>query len=59
MKGIKAFLKRKKEKMQNIVENNTNIYQKMKNKSLLKIEKKYYKMKKILILITRNYYVKK
>ena len=40
--------------------NDTKISQKMKNKSWLIIEKKYYKMrKKRVIIIIRNYYFKK
>ena len=39
MKGIKIFLKKKKRKSSNIVMNNTKIYQKMKKKSLLSLEK--------------------
>ena len=34
-----VFLKKKKKKSDNIVTNNTEIYEKMKNKSLLSIEK--------------------
>ena len=56
VKDIKIFLRKKKKKSGNIVVNNTNIYQKMKNKSLLSIEKNiieweetsYYNYKKIL-----------
>ena len=39
MKDIKIFLKKKKKKTGNIVVNITKISQKMKNKSLLSIEK--------------------
>ena len=39
VKDIKAFLKKKKRKSNNMVMNDTKIYQKMKNKSLLSIEK--------------------
>ena len=35
VKDIKVFLKKKKKKSDNMVMNNTKIYQKMKNKSLL------------------------
>ena len=40
MKDIKMFLMKKKEKSNNMVANVTKIFQKMKNKSLLSIEKK-------------------
>ena len=46
-KDIKLFLKKKKKKSDNINVNNTKIYQKMKNKCLLSIEKKIYKMRKM------------
>ena len=39
VKDIKIFLKKKKKKRDNMVVNVTNISQKMKNKSLLSIEK--------------------
>ena len=39
VKDFKVFLKKKKRKINNMVVNNTNIYQKTKNKSLLSIEK--------------------
>ena len=39
VKDIKIFLKKKKRKSKNMFENVTNISQKMKNKSLLSIEK--------------------
>ena len=39
MKDIKIFLKKKKKKSNNMVMNVTKISQKMKNKSLLSIEK--------------------
>ena len=40
VKDIKIFLrKKKKKKINNVVENDTKIYQKMKSKSLLSIEK--------------------
>ena len=39
VKDIKNFLKKKKKKSNNMVVNVTKIYQKMKNKSLLSIEK--------------------
>ena len=38
-KDITVFLKKKKGKSDNTAENDTKIYQKMKNKSLLSIEK--------------------
>ena len=46
-KDIKLFLKKKKKKSDNINVNNTKIYQKMKNKCLLSIEKNIYKMRKM------------
>ena len=39
VKDIKVFLKKKKEKSNNIFLNDTKIYQKMKNKSVFSIEK--------------------
>ena len=39
MKDIKVFVKKKKKKSDNIVVNYTKIYQEIKNKSLLNIEK--------------------
>ena len=39
VKDIKVFLKKKKKKSDNILVNNTKTYQKMKNKSWLRIEK--------------------
>ena len=39
VKDIKIFLKKKKKKSDNMVMNITKIFQKMKNKSLLSIEK--------------------
>ena len=53
MKDIKIFLK-KKRKNDNMVVNDTKICQKMKNKSLLSIEKIYIEIKH-LIVILRNY----
>ena len=41
VKHIKIFLKKKKEKSNSQVRNDTKIYQIMKNKSFLSIEKKY------------------
>ena len=40
VKDIKVFLKKKMMKSNNMVVNDTNVYQKMKSKSLLGIEKK-------------------
>ena len=40
VKNIKVFLKEKKKKRNNIVLNDTKIYQKMKNSSLMSIGKK-------------------
>ena len=39
VKDIKVFLKKKKKESNNMVMNDTKTYQKMKNKSLLSIEK--------------------
>ena len=39
LKGIKIFLKKEKKKSNNIVVSNTKIYQKIKRKSFLSIEK--------------------
>ena len=39
MTDIKVFLRKKKKKSNNMVLNDTKLYQKMKNKSLLSIEK--------------------
>ena len=38
VKDIKIFLRKKKKKSDNTVRDNTKIYQKMKNKSLLSLE---------------------
>ena len=46
LKDIRIFSKEEKEKKNNMVMNVTKISQKMKNKSLLTIEKKYYRMRK-------------
>ena len=46
MKGIKVFPKKEKGKSGNMVENTIKVSLKMKNKSWLKIEKKYYKIRK-------------
>ena len=52
VKDINIFLKKKKEK--NMVVNDTIIYQKMRNKSWLSIEKYCKIRKKSLIIIIRN-----
>ena len=61
VKDIKVCLKKKKNKSNNIVMNNTKIYQKMKNKSLLSMEKNIMKQEKMpyynykeLILFFKN-----
>ena len=41
LKDIKVFLEKKKKKSDNMVVNDTKIYQKMKTESWLSIEKKY------------------
>ena len=46
MNDIKMFLKKNKRKRSEMVVKVTKISQKMKNKSLLSIEKKYYRMRK-------------
>ena len=46
VKDIKVFLRKKKKKSNNAVVNYTKISQKMKNKSLLSIEKNIIKSKK-------------
>ena len=50
MKDIKVILNKKTEKSNNMVKNVTKIFQKMKNKSLLSIEKKYYRIRKSTLL---------
>ena len=45
-KDIKIFLKKKKKESNTMAVNVTKISKKMKNKSLLSIEKKYYRMRK-------------
>ena len=45
---LSAFLKKKKSN--NMVVNDTKTYQKMKNKSLLSISKKYFEMRKNALL---------
>ena len=52
VKDVKVFLKKTKKKTCNIVVNDK-IYQKMKNKHLLSMEKNI-KVKKCLIIIIRN-----
>ena len=47
MKDIKVFLKEERKRNDNMVVNVTQTSQKMKNKSLLSIEKEYYRMKKM------------
>ena len=61
VKDIKVCLKKKKNKSNNIVMNDTKIYQKMKNKSLLSMEKNIMKQEKMpyynykeLILFFKN-----
>ena len=46
MKDIKIFLMKKNKKSENMVMNDTKIYQKIKNKSLLSIEKNIVKSEK-------------
>ena len=46
MNDIKMFLKKNKRERNKMVLKVTKISQKMKNKSLLNIEKKYYRMRK-------------
>ena len=50
VKNIKIFLKKKKKKSDNIVVNVTKISQKMKNRNLLSIEKRYYRIRKSTLL---------
>ena len=45
-----SLSKEEKEKSDNMVVNVTKIFQKMKNKSLLSIEKKYYRIRKSTLL---------
>ena len=47
---LKVFLKKIKKKSDNMVVNDTKIYQKMKNKGLFSIGKKYCKMRKNRLL---------
>ena len=46
MKDTKVFLKKKKKKSNNMVVNDTRIYQKMKNKGLLNIKTNIIKLEK-------------
>ena len=50
MKDIKVILNKKTEKSNNMIKNVTKIFQKMKNKSLLSIEKKYYRIRKSTLM---------
>ena len=50
VKDIKIFLKKKNKKSESMIVNVTKISQKLKNKSFLSIEKKYYRMRKIVLL---------
>ena len=58
-KEVKTFLKNKKKKSNNIVVSYIKISQKMKNKSLLSIEKKIQNEKKRLFIIIRSTCFKK
>ena len=49
-KDIKIFLNKKKKTSDNVVVNVTKTPQKMNNKTLLSMEKKYYRMRKDAIL---------
>ena len=48
VKGIKTLLNKKKKKGNNVVMNDTEIFQKMKNKTLMGIGKKHYRKRKML-----------
>ena len=50
VKYLKVSLKKKKKKSDNMVMNNTKIYQKMKNKSMLSVEKNIIKWEKKALL---------
>ena len=50
VKDIKGFLKKKKRKSNNMIVIDKKIVEKVKNKSLLSIEKIYYKMRKNALL---------
>ena len=55
MKDSKIFLKKRKEKSDNMVVNVTNNSQKIKNRSLLSIEKNIMEWEKCYVIIIRNY----
>ena len=59
VKDIKIFLKNQKKKSNNMVVNDIKISQKIKNKSLLSVEKILQNEETHLIIIIRNYYFKK
>ena len=50
VKDIKIFLMKKKQKGDNMAVNVRKLFRKMKNKSLLRIKKDYYKMRKNALL---------
>ena len=52
-------VKKKRKKSDNMVVNDTEIYQKMKNKTLLSIQTNIIKWEKRFVIIIRNYYLKK
>ena len=56
MKDSKIFLKKRKEKSNNMVVNVTNNSQKIKNRSLLSIEKNIMEWEKCYVIIIRNYF---
>ena len=56
MKDSKIFLKKRKEKSDNMVVNVTNNSQKIKNRSLLSIEKNIMEWEKCYIIIVRNHF---
>ena len=56
MKDSKIFLKKRKEKSDNMVVNVTNNSQKIKNRSLLSIEKNIMEWEKYYIIIVRNHF---
>ena len=56
MKDSKIFLKKRKEKNDNMVVNVTNNSQKIKNRSLLSIEKNIMEWEKCYIIIVRNHF---
>ena len=55
MKDIKVFLKQKEEKNHNMVVDDTKVYQKVKSKSWLSIEKNI-KWEKCFIIIIKKYF---